>query len=81
MFRDLEAASSLIDPASKDSLITSLSKKLKVLKRKLEEVDTEYARNMMIGTLASQYWSFLSSQALFFCFVLFVLFSPGSSKE
>ena len=47
--RDLEAASSQIDPERKDSLLLSLSKKVELLDHKLNEAEAENAQKLMLG--------------------------------
>ena len=47
--RDLDAASSLINPERRDSLLLSLNKKVELLDRKLQEAETEHARKLALG--------------------------------
>lgn len=47
--RDLEAASALIDPERKDSLLLSLNRKVELLDSKLREVETDHAQKIALG--------------------------------
>lgn len=47
--RDLEAASALIDPERKDSLLLSLNKKVELLDSKLKEIEIDHAQKIALG--------------------------------